>query len=69
MDADEATGVLEIFTSPSFKFKKNPKKKYWYIYNKIPKTDLVPPGTYSVRVFYLYKDHPPHFLRMKLVLK
>jgi len=69
MDADEAKGVLEIFTSPSFKFKKNSKKGYWYISEKIPKTDLVPPGTYSVRLFYSYKGKPPRYNRMRLQLK
>lgn len=69
MDADEATGVLEIFTNPSFKFKKDLKKKRWFISDKIPETSLVPPGTYSVRLFYAYKNQAPHYTRMRLQLK
>ncbi len=69
MDADKVMGVLEIFTSPSFQFEKDLKKKYWFISNKIPETALVPPGIYSVRLFYSYKNHPPHYMRMKLQLK
>lgn len=69
MDADKVTGVLEIFTSPSFAFKKNPRKKYWYISNKIPETALVPPGTYPVRLSYSTRNQKPHYMRMKLELK
>jgi hypothetical protein len=69
MNADKVTGVLEIFTSPSFKFKKDLKKKRWYISEKIPETDLVPPGRYSVRLSYQIKNQQPHFMRMKLELK
>jgi hypothetical protein len=69
MNADRVTGVLEIFTSPSFQFKKDRKKKYWYISEKIPETSLVPPGTYSVRVFYAYKNEDPHYMRTRLELR
>jgi hypothetical protein len=69
MNADRVTGVLEIFTNPSFQFKKDLKKKYWYISEKLPKTSLVPPGTYSVRVFYAYKNEDPHYMRTKLELR
>ena len=60
MDAEKVTGVIEVFTNPSFQFKKNLKKKYWYISEKIPKSSLAPPGSYSVRLFYSYKNQKPH---------
>ena len=69
MDADKVTGVLEILFNPSFKFKKNLKKKYWYISEKIPKTSLVPAGNYSVRLSYAFKNKPPHYMRTRLELK
>jgi len=69
MDAEKVTGVLEIFTSPSFAFKKNVKKKYWYISDKIPETALVPPGIYSVRLSYSTRNQTTHYMRMKLKLK
>ena len=69
MEADRVTGVLEIFTNPSFQFKKDLKKKYWFISEKIPETILVPPGVYSVRLFYSFKDGKPRYMRKKLELK
>ncbi len=69
MDAEKVTGVLEIFTSPLFKFKKDLKKKYWFISNKIPETALVPPGIYWVRLSYSLGNQTPHFMRMQLRLK
>jgi hypothetical protein len=69
MESEKVTGVLEIFTNPSFVFKKDLKKKYWFISEKIPETALVPPGTYSVRLSYALRGQTPHYMRMKLQLK
>ncbi len=69
MDADKVVGVLEIFTSPSFKFKRDVKKKYWFISNKIPETALVPRGIYWVRLSYSLGNQTPHYMRMQLRLQ
>lgn len=69
MKATKVEGVLEIFTSPSFRFKKSRKKGYWYISHTIPVNPLVPAGTYKVRLSYILPGEVPRYTELKLELK
>jgi hypothetical protein len=69
MQSQKVEGVLEIFTSPSFRFKKSRKKGYWYISDTIPVNPLVPAGTYKVRLSYVLPGQVPRYTEMKMDLK